>query len=86
MRPTTRDLATDGNDRSRAECDNEQFIGVLADPVRVLLERSKVNLVDVEVVGKPSVFQNDESVSHELANKIEAHLICNEPQLEVMLD
>ena len=69
--------STDGNERSRAEC---------AHPVKVLLGRSKVNLVDVGGVGKPSVFQNDESVSHELANKIEAHLIGNEPQPEVMLD
>ena len=63
----------------------ERFIGVLADQVRVLSERSRVNLVDVKGVGKPSVFQNDESKFYERAKKIEDLLVDTERHLEGML-
>ena len=64
----------------------ERLIAVLADPVRVLCERTRVNLMDVKGVGKPSVFQNDEPKVYEWARKIEDCLTDLEPHLEVMLD
>ena len=39
----------------------ERLVGMFTDQVRVLPERSRVNLVDVRGAGKPSAFQNDES-------------------------
>ena len=42
--------------------------------------------MDVKGVGKPSVFQNDESSFYEWAKKIGHCLIGLDPQLVVMLD
>ena len=63
----------------------ERLIGVLTDQVRVLSEWSRVNLIDVKCIGKPSVFQNDESKFYEWVKKIENCLIRIEPHLEAML-
>ena len=63
----------------------DRLIGVLTDQVRVLSEWSRVNLVDVKCIGKPSVFQNDESKFYEWVKKIENCLIRIDPHLEAML-
>ena len=44
-----------------------------------------MNLVDVECVGKLSVFQNDKSKFDECAQQIEDYLIGIEPHFEAML-
>ena len=51
-------------------------MGVLADQVRVLSERSSVTLLDVTGVGKTCVFQNNGSRLYEWANKIWGHVLA----------
>ena len=63
----------------------ERLIGVLTDQLRVLSARRGVNSVDVKGVGKPSVFQHDESKSCEWAKQIEGYQIGIEPHLKAML-
>ena len=63
----------------------ERLIGVLTDQVRVLSERSRVNLVDVQGVGQPHVFQNDASKFFESVKKFEYDLIGIEPHHASML-